>query len=56
MKKGLFLVYEHLWNVFLQTGNVEAYLLLKHLEKKASNHEEETSMKMEKNEMKIDSF
>lgn len=38
-KKGLFLVDEHLWNVFIRTGNIEAYLLLKQLEKKDGIHE-----------------
>lgn len=30
----MFLVEERIWKVFLETGNVEAYLLLKQLEEK----------------------
>jgi len=32
LRKGRFLVNNMIWNLFLQTGNVETYLLLKQLE------------------------
>lgn len=49
---------KQLWNVFVQTGNVEAYLLLKHLEKKDNSHEYnseyEELTQIEVSEMKMD--
>lgn len=47
MKKGMFLVDNRMWNVFLQTGNVEAYLVLKQLEET-----EREKSKEEKHELK----
>lgn len=32
LRKGWFLVQEEIWNLFLRTGNIETYLLLKQLE------------------------
>lgn len=37
----MFLVDDRMWNVFLQTGNVEAYLLVKQIERTTSNDEKE---------------
>lgn len=42
---------EHIWNVFVQTGNVEAYLILKQLEKndEYSQYEENNQIEEIKN-------
>lgn len=49
---------KQLWNVFMQTGNVEAYLLLKQLEKNNSNHVDYTNheaiITSDVNDMKVD--
>jgi len=37
----MFLVDNRMWNVFLQTGNVEAYLLVKQLEQQNEEDEDE---------------
>lgn len=46
----MFLVDDRMWNVFLQTGNVEAYLLVKQWEQERLDEEVEH----EEAEMKID--
>mgnify|MGYP001942678263 FL=1 len=35
----MFLVDDRMWNVFLQTGNIEAYLLVKQLEQEKQEEE-----------------
>lgn len=43
----MFLVDNRMWNVFLQTGNVEAYLILKQLEEEQSKDQlEEEQMRL----------
>ena len=49
----MFLVIEETWQLFIQTGNIEAYLLFKELEKEQTEHTNDLEAR-EEDSMHID--